>query len=642
MNIHVGIWNFDGTEIDGGLLARLRTFLKPDMAGEARLLHKNSLVILYDARGTDAQPVADLAQEDRPWIFWEGRLDNRRELESRAFAVPGSGTDTDLLRKIFEREGVDAFPQIIGDWAICCVCEARRDLVLARDFVGARSLFYRIQKNSVMWSNVLEALLVGSDHLPELSEEYLAGWLSFFPEAHRTPYRDILSVPPASFVRITPGNVTVHKYWNLESAKPVRYRTDRQYEEHFVSVFREAVRRRIADSGPILAELSGGMDSTSIVCMADSIVQTNAGYPRIDTVTYFDSEESNWDELPYALKVEEKRGRAGHHIEIGPAQGVTRDRALSYFRAVPISTYDRSSSADAFDRIVFEGNYRVLLSGLGGDEVLGGVPTPIPELADLLARFRGGRFVRQSFRWALAKKKPLLHLWRDSVMSFAPCFSRNVSSTKQDWSWLQSDFRERNQSYLGFQSTAFRFFGPLPSLQANAVALEILGRQVSCAIASTPRSHEWRYPFLDRDLVSFCSSIPREQMARPGQRRSLMRRALAGLVPPEILDRKRKAYVSRGAVKILAAEWSRLNEQGSWRGEENGLVISSALARAVEKAMQGEDTSTLPLLRIMALEQWLRRLRESFAQASFGAADQMVGKPIHAATEQLLGREKSQ
>lgn len=637
MNIHVGLWNFDGKEIDGGLLARLRNFLKPNMAGEVRLLQKNSLAILYDASGTNAQPLAGPAQENRPWFFWDGRLDNRRELETAAFAVPGSRTDTDLLRKTYEREGVDAFPTILGDWAICCVCEPTRDLVLARDFVGARTLFYRIQKNSVIWSNALEALLVGSGRLSELSEEYLAGWLSFFPEAHRTPYRDIFSVPPASFVRVTPGNVTVHKYWHLESAKPVRYRTDRQYEEHFVSVFREAVRRRIACSSPILAELSGGMDSTSIVCMADSIVQMNAEFPRIDTVTYFDSEESNWDELPYALKVEEKRGRSGHHIEIGPAQGVMTDRALSYFRAVPISTYDRSSSADAFDHIVSEGNYRVLLSGLGGDEILGGVPTPIPELADLLARSRGGRFTRQSFRWALAKKKPLLHLWRDSVLSFAPGFLRNASSTKQDWNWLRPDFRERNQSYLGFQSAAFRFLGPLPSLQANAVALEILGRQVSCAIASTPRSHEWRYPFLDRDLVTFCSSIPREQMVRPQQRRSLMRRALAGLVPCEILERKRKAYVSRGVVKIVAAEWSRLDERGPWQTEENGLVISSSLATAVEQALQGEDTSTLPLLRIMALEQWLRDLRESFARIGSGALHQLIREPSPDATEQLLG-----
>ena len=116
-----------------------------------------------------------------------------------------------------------------------------------------------------------------------------------------------------------------------------------------------------------------------------------------------------------------------------------------------------------------------------------------------------------------------------------------------------------------------------------------------------------------------------------------MRRALAGLVPHEILDRKRKAYVSRAVVKIVAAEWSRLNEREAWRIEENGLVIPSSLAAAVEQAVQGEDTSTLPLVRIMALEQWLRDLRESFARIGSGTAHPLIRERIPDATEQLLG-----
>src|ERR1700761_2578326 len=101
MNVHVGIWNFDGKEIDRGLLAHLQNFLKPDVAGEVRLLEKNSFAILYDASGTNAQPVAGLARENRPWIFWDGRFDNRRDLENRAGAVPGRATDSALLRETY-------------------------------------------------------------------------------------------------------------------------------------------------------------------------------------------------------------------------------------------------------------------------------------------------------------------------------------------------------------------------------------------------------------------------------------------------------------------------------------------------------------------------------------------------------------
>jgi asparagine synthase (glutamine-hydrolysing) len=266
----------------------------------------------------------------------------------------------------------------------------------------------------------------------------------------------------------------------------------------------------------------------------------------------------------------------------------------------------------------------------------------VPELADLLVRLRGYRFLRQSFRWALAKKKPLIGLWRSSLLSFVPGFVRDTSVTKQAWAWLTPDFYNRNRPYLGFHPERFRVFGPLPSLQANALALEVLSRQLSCAVASTPPTHEWRYPFLDQDFVIFCCSIPREQILRPRQRRSLMRRALAGLVPREILERKRKAYVSRALVKILTAEWLRLNQSALFRIEEMGIAVTGSLAVSVEKAVQGKDDPTFPILRMMVLEQWLRDLDDSFSRIGSLSRRESIGGPVYRATQQLLGREKSQ
>src|SRR5581483_1881855 len=397
-------------------------------------------------------------------------------------------------------------------------------------------------------------------------------------------------------------------YWTLVSAKPVRHRTDREYEEHFLCTFREAVRRRINSDAPILAELSGGMDSSSIVCVADAVAAETANPARIDTVTYFDSAEPNWDELPYARKVEEQRGRTGHHIDIGPDQRLREASVLRQFQPLPTSAYSRSAAAESFDRIVSENGYRVVLSGIGGDEMLGGVPTPIPELADLLARLQLWQFLRQSFRWALAKRKPIIGLWRSALASFLPSRDQDTIGTNRNWTWLKPEFLARNREHFGFHAARFRLLAPLPSLQANAAALEVLSRQISCVSTPIVPSYEWRYPFLDRDLVTFCSSIPREQLVRPNQRRSLMRRALAGTVPREILERKRKAYVSRGLVKVLAAQW-RLLRDVPFTSEGTGIVDSASLSICVERAEQGKDVPILPLLRTLALEQWLRGLR---------------------------------
>src|SRR6202040_1086421 len=89
-----------------------------------------------------------------------------------------------------------------------------------------------------------------------LEEEYIAGWLSFFPATHLTPYVGIHSVPPSCFVRLESGRQVCSRYWDFDSSRRIRYRSDGEYEEHFRSVFAKAVQRRLRSDTPVLAELS--------------------------------------------------------------------------------------------------------------------------------------------------------------------------------------------------------------------------------------------------------------------------------------------------------------------------------------------------------------------------------------------------
>src|SRR5207245_4201132 len=108
------------------------------------------------------------------------------------------------------------------------------------------------------------------------------------------PYVGIHSVPPSSSVLLRPGKHTIRKYWDFDPGKRIRYRTDGEYEEHFRAVFAEAVRRRLRSDSPILAELSGGMDSSSVVCMADTIIaRGDTETLLLDTIPYFDDSEPN-------------------------------------------------------------------------------------------------------------------------------------------------------------------------------------------------------------------------------------------------------------------------------------------------------------------------------------------------------------
>ena len=645
MSVQFGIWNFDGKATDPMHLRRVEMLLRPFAPDGTVTLQRGNLALLLGSlktsTGTDGLRPIPFGKDK--WILWDGRMDNRADLARGTTAARSPQEDPEIIADLFEQRGVDSFAAIVGDWAASICCESEKTLILAKDYLGTRALFYRIDGNQVTWCTILDPLVLLCANRPRFSEPYLAGWMTFFPEDHLSPYEGIYSVPPSSFVEIRPGQATTHRYWSFADVKPIRYATDRQYEEHFLNLFREAVRRRMDSDAPILAELSGGMDSSSIVCMADTLLASgNAETSRIDTVTYTDDSERSWDEMPLVSTVETRRGRIGRHIELRVSEPDRRETpSPPRFQAIPTTLNSTTGAAEEFASLISQGNYRVVLSGLGGDEMLGGVPTPIPELADLLARWHGYEFVRQSFRWAVAKKKPLITLWRSTLSQFLPRDITRTSNAANRIPWFKKDFCERNESYIGFSQPRLKLFGRLPSLQVNLWALDILGRQFACTPLASRPPYEWRYPFMDRDLVAFCLSIPREQLVRPHQRRSLMRRALVGTVPNEILERRRKAYVSRGLVNSVKTEWDRSRRDKRLLVEELGIVDSSALTASVRDAEQGREISIVPLLRTLTIEHWLRGMADEPSLGTFQSlTSPLAVSPKSIESHELLGRER--
>src|SRR6185437_7912951 len=207
--------------------------------------------------------------------------------------------------------------------------------------------------------------------------------------------------------------------WDFDAKKKIRYRTDDEYEQHFRTVFFNAVRRSLRSDAPVLAELSGGRDSSSIVCVADKILACEAAEtPALDTISWYDDSEPNWNDRPYLTKVEEKRGRSGWHIDLGlqyPKESFERE--LPNLPVAPVPVFDGRILQQIRLCLMSQGN-RVVLSGIGGDEVMGGVPVPTAELQDLLRMAKFASLARQLQAWALQKKKPLLSLLLEAVQGF--------------------------------------------------------------------------------------------------------------------------------------------------------------------------------------------------------------------------------
>ena len=613
MSVQFGRWNLDGMPVDAGYLEKARRAITPYGPDDEGSYTNHNVAIVYRAFHTTKES----RRERQPHftmsgavITWDGRLDNRSELIGiLGDHVTQDSTDVSIVAAAYDKWETDCFSKLIGDWALSIWQPAQRSLLLAKDPIGTRQLYYSFDQDQVTWSTILDPLVLFADKTFQLNEEYIAGWFSFFPAVHLTPYVGIHSVPPSSFVVLRSGSCSIKRYWDFDPKKRIEYRTDTEYEEHFRWVFREAVRRRLRSDSPILAELSGGMDSSSIVCMSDKLIaEGKAEAPRLDTVSYYDDSEPNWNERPYFTKVEGKRGGVGCHIDISNQERFNFDFHMASFAPIPGSGGKCISGLKQFaDCLAGHGN-RALLSGIGGDEVMGGVPTPILELEDLLATAKLGALAHQLKVWALNKRAPWFHLLFMTVRRFLPAKPLSLRKQEGPEAWLDRRFVQRNRAAMHGPQTRVKLFGPLPSFQENISTLIGLQRQLTCEYLQVNPLYEKRYPYLDRNLLEFIYAIPREQLVRPAQRRSLMRRALRDLVPTEILERKRKAYVVRSPVVALQAARGQIELiLADALTAKYGFIDSRKLPGLVDAILNGRDTKEFSLLiKTVLLELWLR------------------------------------
>lgn len=613
MSVQFGRWSFPGRKPATGYWERAEQMLAPYGPDGAGRYSDQSVDIIYRSFHTTRES----RREQQPHrllcgavLIWDGRLDNREELQRE---IPGhlplESSDVEIVATAYDQWSTNCFARLVGDWALSLWDPQERALILAKDFLGGRHLYYARDGEQLVWSTILDPLVLLAGKSFELEEEYIAGWLAHFPAAHLTPYHGIHAVPPSTFLRITPEKEATLRYWDFDARKRIRYARDEEYEEHFRTVFRESVRRRLRSDAPVLAELSGGMDSSSIVCMADQVIACReAPTPRLETISYYDDSEPNWNERPYIEIVEKRRGHAGCHIDLGakPCAFVPQ----GWFAHTPSHVVMRSPEADRkFADHLGAVRSRVLLSGIGGDEFTGGVPTPTPELADLAARFQTVAFAERLKAWALVKRQPWIHLLIDVIRRFLPTGRAGAPEILGPPKWLSPAFlRRQRQAMSGYRSRLL-LLGPLPSFQENLLTVAALQRQLATSSLPCQPAYESRYPYLDRDLLEFLCAIPRQQLVRPGQRRSLMRRSLAGIVPAELLNRRRKAFAIRKPTIHVAAQIAELASTGAvLLCAELGIVDGRAFLKEPERARRGEEVQAVALMRALQLEFWLREL----------------------------------
>jgi len=258
----------------------------------------------------------------------------------------------------------------------------------------------------------------------------------------------------------------------------------------------------------------------------------------------------------------------------------------------------------------------VTLSGVGGEQATGGfVPTPRAELQNLLARARFPTLARQLKAWAAKMRKSRLPVLWDAVRGFFP---RSLTETGLlrdigPFPWLHPGLVRRNHSAVFGYSSRVKLFGPLPSFQRHMHDLNHT-RRVLAYLGGIRRHLEVqpdvRYPYLDRDMLEFAYAIPQEQLVHVGQRRFLMKRALVGIVPDQVLKRKPRAAALQEPKKDRSTDWPTLAEIGHHIISASlGITDANRFLETLQRARHSEGGHIEEgLMRTLTLEAWLHHL----------------------------------
>ena len=536
--------------------------------------------------------------------MWHGRLDNRGDLVRQlGNPVAGPSGDGSLLVAAYERWGIAGLGRVIGDWGAVLSDPRRRAIVLASDFSGVRPLYYHQRGHEVLWSRSLEGLL---DHVDAcaLDERYIAGYLTIGGYPGRTPYAGVHAVMPGVAVRLTGDGAALSVFWRPPTSDGVRYQDEREYEEQFRALFRDAVSSRLQARGPVAAELSGGLDSSSVVCMAaDLIRRGDVATPGLTAISYV---HRGSRDVPFIGKVEEHCGLRSVRLSVDEIPLYAESDILGAF---PHSRSRLQQSAAALARAA---GATAFLTGQAGDQLGGNWLDDSLQVARPLRRGQFLEAFRDALAWSRAAGVPAAWILSRASRAVLPYLGRASSLyhveglTGQGHTSLRVPFVER--AGLSDPDGVFSddWMAAPPWRRPHVRALTMM-RELRLLEAPEPMDGlDYGHPFMHRPLVEFLLGVPADVVCRPGEPRRLMRRAFSAMWPRALRGRRSKSLFGSSYLKAFRPLAVKLSHARRWRVVERGWIDRESFASRLERLSHGLECNEQQLRRILLLEYWLR------------------------------------
>lgn len=501
----------------------------------------------------------------------DARIDNRQDLIHRLGLSPrqtSAYTDGQLILKAYEKWGENTPEFLVGDFSFAIWDRQQQKLFCVRDPLGVRPFYFFKSHRFFAFASEIKGLLSLEEIPCQPNQTQISKYLSgyFLPRGEgESYYQDIWELSPGESLTVDhAGHIQRRTYWKPDLSYELKLSSDEEYVEAFRETFTQAVSRRMRSAFPVGSTLSGGLDSTSIACTAQRLLDEQGSTDRLKTFSavfpVVAEIDGRIDERSYMQAAKEKSRFDAYDFladQEGPFEDITK---MAFHGEEPIPAPNFYMDWGLFKQAQQQG-VRVLMTGIDGDTT---VTYGYQYLEELASRFRFLKLYQEAK--ALSQVEPLgtpkSIMWRFGLQSNLPeSYVKAIQKIRNrpvaDFNWQVDHTLLKNNfaNETGVRDLVMSSFGQAmvgrPS-KLSSREVHLLGLQqgsVSLALTWLDKTGgafglEARHPFCDRDLVELCIALPSHQKLKQGWTRSILRRAMQDTLPEKVQWRVGKGNLS--------------------------------------------------------------------------------------------------
>ena len=500
-------------------------------------------------------------RDDNLWIVFNGEIFNHFELRDELIEkgyVFKTSTDTEVIVNLFEAYGPNFLHKLNGQFAIAIYDKKKDELFLARDRVGIRPLFYTEIGDFFVFASEIKALLefpkVNLHISPKSISQYFTFWTTLTPN---TAFKEVFEVPPGSYMIKNSKGKKIERYWELPICKPNDHTCFNVQDaaEEFEKIFSDSVKLRLRADVQVAAYLSGGLDSSITTSFIKDIMPENLQTFSIgfDDKTFDESSFQNIASDYFNTK----------HSSIScSSQEIANDFKDVIWHCESPLLRTAPTPMKLLAKNVRENNIKVVITGEGADELLGGYNI----FKETKIRHFWAKDPNSKIRPLLLKKLypylPQMNNSNSNVLKMffgyklieteSPIYSHLLrwKNTSRINNYLSNDYKKSLDNYdptVDYQdrlSTKLEGLDYLSKAQWIEINLFMSGYLLSSQgdRMGMANSVEGRYPFLDHRVIEFCMKLPPDLKLNGLNEKYLLKKMIKGRIPDEILDRSKQAY----------------------------------------------------------------------------------------------------